>query len=309
MTTPRFISATGQALVAYTPRDLLTAVRRSEGRTLACEVICPTQPLVDGISNGELAAAFGADLLLLNFYDVQSPAIAGLPDGRGDSPHLLHTSAGIGCTAADMKRLTGRPVAINLEPSNRIPAGRRATPENAELALAQGVNMILLTGNPETGVTNEGIMAALTAIRERLGDRIILGAGRMHAAGTDGTGGRRLVGTEEVTNLVRAGADVILVPAPGTIPGMTVERVAELVAAAQHAGALAMTAIGTSQEGADSETLRRLAIDAKMTGADIHHLGDAGLCGVAVPENILAYSIALKGRRHTYRRMAASVLR
>ncbi len=30
---------------------------------------------------------------------------------------------------------------------------------------------------------------------------------------------------------------------------------------------------------------------------------------LSLPENLLAYSIAIRGRRHTYRRMAMSLLR
>ena len=76
-----------------------------------------------------------------------------------------------------------------------------------------------------------------------------------------------------------------------------------------QAGALTMTTIGTSQEGADVDTIRRIALMTKMTGTDIHHLGDCGLFGIALPENLVAYSIAIRGRRHTYRRMAMSLLR
>ena len=47
----------------------------------------------------------------------------------------------------------------------------------------------------------------------------------------------------------------------------------------------------------------------KMAGTDIHHLGDSGYGGMALPENIQAYSIAVRGIRHTYRRMAGSVNR
>ena len=46
-----------------------------------------------------------------------------------------------------------------------------------------------------------------------------------------------------------------------------------------------------------------------MTGTDMHHLGDAGYIGMALPENIMAYSSAIKGIRHTYRRMARSINR
>ncbi|KJE28617.1 hypothetical protein LG52_726 [Geobacillus kaustophilus] len=52
------------------------------------------------------------------------------------------------------------------------------------------------------------------------------------------------------------------------------------------------------------------ALTSKMAGADLHHIGgDAGYHGIAVPENIMAYSIAIRGRRHTYIRMARSPLR
>ena len=46
-----------------------------------------------------------------------------------------------------------------------------------------------------------------------------------------------------------------------------------------------------------------------MTGTDVHHLGDSGYTGIAEPENITAYSIVIKGVRHTYRRMGMSINR
>jgi len=74
-------------------------------------------------------------------------------------------------------------------------------------------------------------------------------------------------------------------------------------------GALAMLTIGTSQEGADEATIRQIALNSKMAGADIYHIGDTGFYGIAVPENIKTYSIVIRGRCHTYVRMATSILR
>ena len=65
-------------------------------------------------------------------------------------------------------------------------------------------------------------------------------------------------------------------------------------------GKLALTAIGTSQEGADVATIRQIALMCKMAGADIHHIGDTGVPGMALPQNIMAYSIAIRGERHNY---------
>ena len=82
-----------------------------------------------------------------------------------------------------------------------------------------------------------------------------------------------------------------------------------LISCAHRHSALTITAIGTSQEGADVATIRQIALMCKMAGADIHHIGDTGVPGMALPQNIMAYSIAIRGERHTYHKMAQSVNR
>jgi hypothetical protein len=106
-----------------------------------------------------------------------------------------------------------------------------------------------------------------------------------------------------------AGADIILLPAPGTVPGITQEYAHRLIEVVHSRGKLALTAIGTSQEGADVATICQIALMCKMAGADIHHIGDTGVPGMALPQNIMAYSIAIRGERHTYHKMAQSVNR
>ena len=108
---------------------------------------------------------------------------------------------------------------------------------------------------------------------------------------------------------IAGGADIILLPAPGTVPGITQEYAHRLIEVVHSRGRLALTAIGTSQEGADTDTIKRIALMCKMAGTDIHHLGDTGYFGMALPENIMAYSIAVRGVRHTYHRMACSIER
>jgi len=146
---------------------------------------------------------------------------------------------------------------------------------------------------------------ALREMRAAVGDRVVLLAGKMHAAGASGP----VVSQADVTEFAAARADGVLLPAPGTVPGMTLEIGHGLVEAAHELGLVIMNTVGTSQEGASLSTIEQLALWSKMTGADIHHLGDAGTIGIAVPENILAWSLALRGRRHTWHRMAASLRR
>ena len=286
----------------------MESVRRSEGRVMLCETIGTVRPMLGDVTNAEFAAAMGADFLLLNMFDVNEPKIEGLPAGQPEDTVRL------------IKRLTGRPVGINLEPTDtgedadidplwQMSAGRRATLMNARRACDMGVDLILLTGNPGMGVNNEAIEATLKLYREELGDRVILAAGKMHAAGVLTEAAEQIMTKEDVLRFREAGADVLLFPAPGTVPGITMEYVRELVGFAHGMGALTITAVGTSQEGADTDTIRRIALMCKMTGTDIHHLGDTGYTGMALPENIQAYSVAIRGIRHTYHRMASSVRR
>jgi putative N-acetylmannosamine-6-phosphate epimerase len=191
----------------------------------------------------------------------------------------------------------------------KLSSGRAATVENAKKAIEMGIDFIVLTGNPGIGVTNAAIIDTLKVYRKELGDSVALIAGKMHASGIVSEGGENIITEEDVTALAEAGADVILMPAPGTVPGITMEYIRKLVCRAHALGKMTLTAIGTSQEGADIATIREIALMCKMTGTDMHHLGDAGYGGMSLPENILEYGKVIRGIRHTYHRMAASVRR
>lgn len=305
----RMLDCVSSDFAGFTKEDYLSSIAGSEGRVVACECIGITMPILSDVTNAEFAASMGADVLLLNMFDVVKPVIQGLPKVDPEE------------TVRELKRLTGRMIGINLEPVEdsiaegnkgslwEMSEGRRATVDNARKASEMGVDMVLLTGNPGNGVSNKAISDSLKAMSKELGDKLILAAGKMHASGIIGEGGENIITKEDIAEFVEAGADIILLPAPATVPGITTEYIRELVSFAHSKGVLTITAIGTSQEGADVETIKQIALMCKMTGTDIHHIGDAGYPGMAVPENIMAYSVAIRGVRHTYHRMAVSVNR
>ena len=306
----RLLDCSASEISRFSKRELLDSIAGCEGRVLACETIGAMSPLLGDVTNAEYAAALGADILLLNLFDVRQPLLHALPDVPPKE------------TIRELKRLTGRVVAINLEPVDpacvgntdpnalwQMTPGRMATAENARLAAELGVDMVLLTGNPGNGVRNDAIAHALREISRAAGEDLILAAGKMHAAGVLGEGDDQILTPFEVDLFADAGADVILLPAPGTVPGVTLEWAHDLITHVHQRRCLAMTAIGTSQEGADTDTIRRIALMCKMAGADIHHIGDTGMPGMALPQNITAYSVAIRGERHTYRSMARSINR
>ncbi|WP_156291239.1 DUF7916 family protein [Oceanobacillus salinisoli] len=296
----RLLNCTASDFAKMDKSDLLQAIQASEGRTMISEVIVQATPLYPGLTNAEYVAAFGADLILLNLFDVNEPRIEGLDNA--ETTEIIR----------EMKRLVGRPVGVNLEPVDEeadslevldeLPEGRRATEDSLKKAKELGADYVCLTGNPKTGVTNEAILKSIKVAKEA---GLMIIAGKMHGAGVK----EGLAVEETVKEFVAAGADIVLVPGVGTVPGVTQEKTSRLIDAIHEGGALALTTIGTSQEGAEKETIQQIALYNKMAGADIHHIGDAGMNGIAVPERIMDYSITIRGKRHTYTRMAASILR
>ncbi|WP_409304248.1 haloacid dehalogenase-like hydrolase [Peribacillus sp. SCS-155] len=302
----RLLDCTASDFDQMNGQQLKQAIMASEGRTILAEVICSHQPFYPAVTNAELAAAFGADMILLNLFDVDHPRVEGVKSEGGEAIRKL-------------KQLVGRPIGLNLEPVDTealhleqlqsLPQGRIATKETLRKAKNLGFDFVCLTGNPKTGVSNREITKAIGMARSVFGQEGLILAGKMHGAGVKGETGSSMMSEEVISSFVEAGADVILIPSPGTIPGFTVEVAAALVDRVHANGAIAILTTGTSQEGADEQTIKQIALNSKMAGADVYHIGDAGFTGIAIPENIMAYSIAVRGKRHTYVRMATSIRR
>jgi len=275
-------------------QDLKNAIKASEGRTVLSENVVGRKSVAGDVTNSELARAFGADLILLNGLDVFNPYIDALPES--DEPIKL------------VKKLTGRPVGINLEPVDLkadmmeeieiISEGRICSEATLKKIEEMGVDFVCLTGNPGTGVTNHQISEGIKLAKKYFSGMII--AGKMHSSGVD----EPVANFDVVKDFIESGADVIMLPAVGTVPGFTQGEMEKAVKYIKENGALSMSAIGTSQESSTRETIRQIAIMNKIAGVDIQHIGDAG--GVANFENILELSIAIRGVRHTIRMIAAS---
>ncbi|RCW49254.1 MULTISPECIES: haloacid dehalogenase-like hydrolase [unclassified Halanaerobium] len=298
----RLLSSTPKEILNYNAEELLESIKLSEGRTVLSEVIGKTSLFRD-VSNAEIAAAFGADILLLNLFDLEQAKFKNI---------AKETAFEI---VKEIKKLCGRPLAINLEPVStdelqserfiKLSSGRKATLNNIEKAVKAGFNMITFTGNPSVGVSNQAIIEAVKAADENFGGQIIIAAGKMHMSGIN----EDYLAAKYIDSLISAGTDIILLPAPGTVPGIDLNSLKEIIQLIHNRGKLALTAIGTSQESSDQQTIRDIAMMSKMAGADIQHIGDAGYAGIALPENILTLSKTIRGKRHTYRRMALSINR
>ncbi len=295
----RFISANESDILKMDAKELKQSIKASEGRVILSENVTGRETIVGDISNAEIAKAFGADLILLNGLDVFNPRI-----------HAVDCSVNF---VKELHRLVARPIGVNLEPVDltadmnedklNIAEGRIASEKTFKEIEKLGLDFVCLTGNPGTGVSNKEIEKAIKLAKEHFSGLII--AGKMHGAGVN----EAVVSKELVKDFIKAGADIILVPAVGTVPGFDENELKEVVKEAHKYDTLVMSCIGTSQEGSDQSTIREIAIRNKICGVDIQHIGDAGYGGLAPYENIMALSIAIRGVRHTVSMCARSIVR
>lgn len=293
----RLISANSSELLKMNGDELKQSIKASEGRTVLSENVV-IQPAIDGLTMSEIAAAFGADLILLNLFDVFEPKVSGLEVKDAKD------------TVKRLKELTGRPIGVNLEPVDpdakmestkfELPKGRIATAESMRRAEELGFNFVCYSGS---GVTNKMIVQAVRTAKENFSGMII--AGKMHGAGVD----EPVADEESVKAMIDAGADVILVPAVGTVPGFTSDELIKIVKIVHQHDGLVMSTIGTSQESSGKDVIREIALKNKTCGVDIQHIGDAAWGVLSPTETIFELSKTIRGLNHTISRMARSINR
>ena len=295
----RFISSNASEILNMTAPELKQSIKASEGRVILSENVAFKESYIGDVTNAEIARSFGADLILLNGIDIFQPFVAGL-DAKEDFVEEPH-------------RLVGRPIGINLEPVDSqaqmagerliIDEGRQASLATVQRAEELGVDFICLTGNPGTGVTNQAIIDTIRVVKENFSGLLI--AGKMHASGVD----EPVADLEAIAQFIEAGVDIVLAPAVGSVPGFDEQDLKQIVRLAHQKGALVMSAIGTSQESADEDIVKQMAIRNKICGVDIQHIGDSGYGCLAPVENIFAMSKALRGQRHTISMISRSINR
>lgn len=317
----RFLSATPSELVAMTPAELLAAIKMSEGRILQVAARIRGSILIDGVTNAELAAAFGADIINIDTYDIFRPNIPGWHSKDKaldqESMEKVQVPLGYGYNIQEISEIVGRPLAMLMivcDPED-IKAteecygkGIVATAERIIEARKLGAKYIMITG----WARKESFVTLFQRVRAELGDDLILHFGRPHGPGilNKSRNSDELITEEEVISLIRSGVNIIGIPSPGTFPGWDLEKCKRFVNLIHKEDALASLGCHTSQEGALTQTIEQIALLAKMAGADMHELGDAAYSEqVADPMNVMHYSLVIRGRRHTYRRMAISIKR
>jgi len=328
----RLLNCSPKEMLTLKGEDLKDAIRMSEGRTVTALARSRGNNYLQYVTNAEVCAGFGADIVYMDTYNPENPMFVGLPSKNpvDDEPFRdVQLQIGKGWTAKEIREMIGRPIGTTLELAppayggknvdtgfadvkDGIVAGSHQKDWNSfDLCIEQGFDILFLCGWCEPSKLVEIVKEA----RNRAGNRIVLEAGVPHGPGliyaqNEPFNLRELMTVDLAAALCDAGADIVDIPAAGSLPGFTTDYVGKLIDTIHRGGAIANVGIHNSQEGTDVQTIRRIAIDNKILGADMYMLGDAGVNeNMGLPEVINALCIAVKGHRHTYRRMSESVLR
>ena len=304
----RLISASKSDFEKMSAMDLKESILKSEHRVIMGQHLLFAGPgVVRGVTNSELMFAWGADMVMLNTFDL---------DHETENPGLQ------GMTLKELKARCGyRPVGIYLgcpraghEDGGKKALYRRegmvATKEHILKAKEIGADFIVLGGNPGSGTRLEDVIAATKMAKELLGDDMLVMAGKWEDGITEKVLGDPTAdydAKEIIRRLIDAGADCIDLPAPGSRGGIMAEDIRELVnyVHSYKPGTLTLCFLNSSVECADTDTIREVAVLMKQTGSDIYAIGDGGFGGCTWPENVYQLSITMKGKHYTWFRMAS----
>lgn len=303
----RLISASKSEIEKMSAQELKESVFKSEGRVIMGQhLLFDGAGLVRDVTNSEVLFAFGADMVMLNTINL---------DDLSANPGLQ------GLSYQELKARCGnRPIGVYLgcpkegaeieEDTLYFGAGMLCTPEHVQKCVDMGVDFIVLGGNPGSGTSITDVVACTKWIKKKYGDKIFLFAGKWEDGITEKVLGDPLASYDAkdiIRQLIDAGADCIDLPAPGSRHGISVHMIQELVQYVHtyKPGTLAMTFLNSSVEGADTDTIRLIALMMKETGADVHAIGDGGFASCTWPENIQQLSYSIKGKPYTWFRMAS----
>lgn len=304
MAKKRLMGCTPQELLHLSSEELFEILKGSEGRGVYGCARCKGPNLIQGVTNAEAVASMGSDIVKLCYYDPYNPYFPGLPskNPKDDEQFAeIQLPMGRGWTAREIREMIGRPISVEMFVV-------QASEERMDKMIEEGFDIICIYGFED----DPDFLPAISKLASKCAGKALVEAGILHGPKLKKTPihMKDLQTCEFATRAVKAGANLFQVPAVGTLPGFDMKHVTELIEAIHEAGGLAITGIHSSMEGSSPDIIHRIAVDNKIAGADLQMLGDAGINeNMADPELIMELSIALKGKRYTFRRMCMSLLR
>lgn len=250
------------------------SISAAQGRTIMSEVVVSTPNKYSNISNVKLMNGFGSDMITLKKYDYINYKMAKYNE------------------FSKVSSLIGLNMELKLDGKEMD----TYCPEHFEQIEYSELDYLVLTIYPQKKIRLEQAREFLEQIRKGYKGFIFL---NFYVQNPHQFKSEILSNMEWIQSLV----DMIAVPIPGTVYGISKSDVIEVVTKSHDNNILVAGTICTSQEGAETNIMSSLGLNAKECGFDVHMFGDASACDIPLEENIFEYSKVIRGKRHTYFRM------
>lgn len=252
-------------------------IKMSQGRIIIAEAVVTCEPKYPTLTNVELLSGFGADLITLKKYD--------------------YSNFGIN----EYKKYLGLNSIIGLNFEIRADGIIEADTYNIEkvtdlLASDTSIGYINLTIYASNTEGLAAIRKQLSALRKIYQGLIILNCYMNNEYDLEEE-------LYEQMDWLATYVDALGIPIPGTVNLITEYKAVRMIDFIHEYNMLAVGSICTSQESGGKSLAQEFAITAKKLGYDIHLIGDAGAGKIPEEEFLYNYSLAIKGKRHTYSRM------
>ena len=108
----RLISANASEIKRMSKEELFQSIKASEGRVILSENVVVHPSVAGDITCAEMSKAYGADMILLNVFDVNQPIVVAAYEGQ----YTAETCVPNDEVVHRLKELVGLPIGMNVEP-------------------------------------------------------------------------------------------------------------------------------------------------------------------------------------------------
>ena len=164
----RILDANRSDFLKMNSKDLNDSIRSANGRTVCAEIECDRSSLIDGVSNLEIVASMGADILVLANFDVNEPYIDEIPQDLLKNQPIF----------TNLKEFVGRPIGVNLlvedHHNEKTHTCQVFNMDNVERLVSEGVDIIFLIKQQSTGATIDSVNRAVQSIHKKFNDKVMI---------------------------------------------------------------------------------------------------------------------------------------
>lgn len=248
----------------FTSETLLSLIQENSGNNIVTRL---KGNLIDGFENMYENESTMSDFVLLNFLDNES-----LMYNKQRKYKKINNISSL---------FMGRVFTMNLEEIDNIDSalsqwkiseGRLVPMSKGKPLKEIGVEIMCIKENEKFDRATETIYRIVKDLKGNTVSDVLVIFGKMYNQDRIYKENEEIISKMDIDDYIEAGADVILLPAPGLMKGLTIKDIMDLVSYVHSKNKIAMTYVDVSKNVLTNYSIRDLAFMSKLCGADIHYV-------------------------------------